>query len=84
VWDRPCSGDHQGAISEDGRFVARGLGYREDNHGPYVDTAVEVIEAATGEIVSVGRHRSPVASLAFAPGNLLAGDDEGELRFWAI
>jgi hypothetical protein len=84
LWDRPNCGDPVAAASPDGRLVARGIGYREDNHGPYVDTAVEIYDATSGEFLTVGQHRTPPTGLAFlqGPGVLLAGGHEGELRLW--
>jgi WD40 repeat protein len=87
VWDQRGCGENAAAASFDGGMVARGFGLREDNHGPYRDTLVELYNGGTGEIVSTGQHRTSVTALAFLPGQkgaLLAGGEEGELRFWSV
>ncbi|HJZ99431.1 MAG TPA: hypothetical protein VKE70_23130, partial [Candidatus Solibacter sp.] len=43
------------AASPDCGLIARGRGYRIDNHGPYDDTGVELFDGLNGELVSVGR-----------------------------
>jgi hypothetical protein len=56
-----------GAIvaSGDATLVVRGTGYREDNHGPNVNTAVEVY-GETGELLSITEQNTPPAALACA------------------
>jgi WD40 repeat protein len=83
LWDKQNPYDTGVAASPDFRLVARGTGYRIDNHGPFAETAVELYDGTNGEFLSVGRHRTPPASVAFASNNTLAaGGLEGELRFW--
>jgi WD40 repeat protein len=84
LWDRRSFIDHLAAVSADGRLIARGVGHREDNHGPYIDTAVELYDGNNGEFVALGLHRTTPTSFAFAQSVLVAGGEEGELRFWAI
>jgi len=71
------------AMSRDGRFVARGIGYKED-HGPYVDTAVELCDANTGELLARAGHHAVVTALAFTDDGLsiIAGGELGEVRHW--
>ena len=45
LWDMRGSSSNAAAASSDGGLVARGTGCREDNHGSYVDTAVEIYDA---------------------------------------
>jgi hypothetical protein len=84
LWDHPSYEGYPAAVSPDGRLVARGIGYRQDNHGPFVDTAVEIYDAASGEFLTTGPHQTPPTALAFLPANggLLAGAYNGELRLW--
>jgi len=74
------------AISADGRLVARGTGDRVDNHGPYENTAIEVIDASTGGIMARGIHHATPYSVSFTADSqsILAGGAEGELRLWAL
>jgi len=71
------------AMSRDGRFMARGIGYKED-HGPYVDTAVELCGANTGEPLAKADHHAVVTALAFTDDgvSIIAGGELGEVRHW--
>jgi WD40 repeat protein len=84
-FDLPSDASHATAASPDCRFIARGKGYQEDNHGPYVDTAVELYDGR-GKFLSLSDHRTPPSALAFAPAAnlLIAGGECGELRFWNL
>src|SRR5208337_2456551 len=70
-------------LSRDGRFIARGVGYKED-HGPYVDAAVELCDGKTGEPIARGQHRATLGALTFTRGSesVIAGGDNGELCHW--
>jgi len=82
LWDKR-NGYAGLAASPDCRLVARGTGYRVDISGPYDDTAVELYDGSTGELISLGEHRTPPVAIAFTSGTtLVAGGPEGELRFW--
>ena len=71
------------AASSDCRLVARGTGYRADDHCPYVDTAVELHDGRNGELLCVGTHRTPPTAISFSSNrSLAAGGEGGELRFW--
>jgi WD40 repeat protein len=85
LWDKINGYDLGLAISPDGTVIARGIGYQEDNHGPYVDTAVELYDAANGDLVSLGTHRTPPTAIDFAASrsSIVAGGGDGDLRFWS-
>lgn len=85
LWDKANDWHNGVAASRDCRLVARGTGERVDNHGPFENTAVELFDGATGELLSVGPHRTPPEAIAFTAGgtSLIAGGLEGELRFWS-
>jgi hypothetical protein len=83
LWDKQNS-IAATAVSPECTVVARGRGYRVDNHGPYDDTGVELYDGATGERISQGLHRTPVVSLSMTShaASLIAGGEKGEVRFW--
>jgi len=83
LWDK-INGYETGIVASlDCKLVARGTGYKEDNHGPYVDATVELYDGSTGELLSYGGHRTPPAAVAFSAGTeLVSGGLEGDLRFW--
>jgi WD40 repeat protein len=83
LWDKINGYDTGFAASPDCKLIARGTGYKEDNHGPYVDAGVELYDGSTGELLSYGDHRTPPAALAFSSATkLVSGGSEGDLRFW--
>ena len=83
VWDRGNGYEIGIAASSDCRLVARGTGYRAEEHCPYLDTAVELYDGRNGELLSVGRHEAPPTAIAFfSDRSLAAGGEGGELRFW--
>lgn len=83
LWDKINGYDTGIAASLDCKLVARGTGYKEDNHGPYVDAGVELYDGGTGELLSYGDHRTPPQAVALTSETTLAsGGPEGDLRFW--
>lgn len=84
LWDRPGWGGQVAAVSPDGRWVARGTGWRADNHGPYVESSVELYDGASGEFLTLGRQQTPPTALGFAEGGgtLVTGGHAGEVRWW--
>lgn len=86
VWQIASARDNVAAASCDGRYVARGVGEQEDNHGPYVGTAIEIYDGATGKLVSIGDHPTTIEAVAFAPDGhgVLSGGVAGELVLWTI
>ncbi len=63
-------------------LIARGRGYRVDSHGPYDDTGLELLDGSTGRLLAIARHQTPVLALAFTDDVIVAGGEQGELRFW--
>jgi hypothetical protein len=82
VWDRANGYEIGIAASSDCRLVARGTGYRAEEHCPYVDTAVELYDGRNGELLSVGTHEVPPSAIAFSSDRSLVASDGGKLRFW--
>ncbi|HLJ48551.1 MAG TPA: hypothetical protein VKU01_21195 [Bryobacteraceae bacterium] len=82
LWDKANYYADGAAASADGSVVARGVGERVDNHGPYENTGVELYDGSSGELLTSGLHRVTPTAMAFANGTLIAGGVEGELRFW--
>lgn len=82
VWDRGNGYEIGIAASPDCRLVARGTGYRPEEHSPYIDTAVELYDGTNGELLSVGTHEVPPTAIAFSSDRSLVASDGGKLRFW--
>jgi hypothetical protein len=63
-----------------------GVGEREDNHGPYVGTAIEIYDDASGGLVSSGFHPTTIEAIMFSPSgrSVLSGGVAGELVLWTI
>jgi len=72
------------AASPDGGLIARGRGYRVDNHGPYEDTGVELFDGSNGMLISFGLHQTPVEAISMTQNGtcLIAGGEQDEVRFW--
>jgi hypothetical protein len=83
LWDKQ-SPYNTAAASPDCRLIAGGRGYQVDNHGPYEDTAVEVVNGFNGALLSIGMHATAVEAVSITSDEscLVAGGDQGELRFW--
>ena len=78
LWDKANGYEIGIAASADCRLVVRGTGYQVDNLGPYVETAVELYDGTSGELLSLGRHRRPPTAVAFtSETSILAGGAEG-------
>jgi WD40 repeat protein len=86
LWDKYNYFTNGMAATRDCGLVARGTGYQEDNHGPYAETAVEIYDGNTGELVTLGLHSRPPEAIAFTPDgrSLIAGGIDGELKFWTM
>jgi hypothetical protein len=83
LWDKRSFIDNVAAAAPDGRTVALGTGRRQDNHGPYLDTAVELYDGATGEFLSVAELRTTPSALSFVTDDsFVTGEIEGEVRLW--
>jgi len=83
LWDKGNGYEIGIAASADCRLIARGTGYRADDHAPYVGTAVEFYNGSSGELLSWGAHQAPPTAIAFtSERSLVAGGEGGELRFW--
>jgi len=83
VWDRSNAYEDGIAASSDCQLIARGTGYRAEEHCPYVETAVELYDGRSGELLSVGLHEVPPTAIAFTSDrSLVAGGEGEELRFW--
>jgi len=74
------------AIAPDCRVALRGRGYRIDKNGPDMGAGVEVVDGLTGEVISLGRHRTTVRAVCVTPDGkrIIAAGREGELRFWDV
>jgi len=84
LWDK-INGHAPGpAATGDCALIARATGYQQDNHGPYIDAAVELYDGSNGELISLGLHPTTPNCIAFAAGGrqIIAGGQAGELRFW--
>jgi WD40 repeat protein len=85
IWDRGNGYEIGIAASSDCRLVARGTGYRAEEHSPYVDTAVELYDGGNGELLSVATHEVPPTAIAFSSDrSLAAGGEGGKIRFWHL
>jgi len=83
VRDRGNGYDIGIAASSDCKLVARGTGYRAEEHCPYIETAVELFDGRNGGLLSVGSHEVLPTAIAFSSDrSLAAGGEGGELRFW--
>jgi hypothetical protein len=84
VWAIPNDGIV--VMAPDGRTIARGTGARVDNHGPYENTAVELVDASDGRLMARGALASTPCAVAFTSDSrcLIAGGAEGELRCWRL
>jgi hypothetical protein len=83
LWDRGNGYEIGIAASADCRLVARGTGYQPEERSPYVDTAVELYDGGSGELLSVGTHNVPPSAIAFTSDrSLAAGGEGGKVRFW--
>jgi WD40 repeat protein len=83
LWDKQNSFGPT-AASPDCGLIARGRGYRVDNHGPYEDTGVELFDGSNGVLLSIGHHQTAVEVISMTQNGtcLVAGGEQGEVRFW--
>lgn len=85
LWDQHSSYTHAMAATNDCGLIARGIGDR-DKLGPWEESAVEIYDGNTGELLTLGLHRTPPEAIAFTTDgrSLIAGGSESELRFWTM